>query len=123
MICVHVQDFFSKSDPFLEIYRLNDDATMQLVYRTEVQKRQKDTSDDLTWSHLVCYRSRFSPDLVLCLSLFQTVMNNLNPVWKTFKVSLNSLCSGDHERKLQVLMNLLRSGPAVRLCPRFLSRS
>ncbi|XP_039662951.1 copine-4 isoform X2 [Perca fluviatilis] len=59
------KDFFSKSDPFLEIYRLNDDATMQLVYRTE------------------------------------TVMNNLNPVWKTFKVSLNSLCSGDHERKLQ----------------------
>ncbi|KAM9782612.1 copine-4 [Neosynchiropus ocellatus] len=59
------KDFFSKSDPFLEIYRVNDDATMQLVYRTE------------------------------------TVMNNLNPVWKTFKVSLNSLCSGDHERKLQ----------------------
>uniref|UniRef100_UPI003AABE4C9 copine-4 n=1 Tax=Centroberyx gerrardi TaxID=166262 RepID=UPI003AABE4C9 len=59
------KDFFSKSDPFLEIYRLNDDATLQLVHRTE------------------------------------TVMNNLNPVWKTFKVSLNSLCSGDHERKLQ----------------------
>ncbi|XP_034466632.1 copine-4 [Hippoglossus hippoglossus] len=59
------KDFFTKSDPFLEIYRLNDDATLQLVYRTE------------------------------------TVMNNLNPVWKTFKVSLNSLCSGDHERKLQ----------------------
>ncbi|KAM8827038.1 copine-4 isoform X1 [Synchiropus splendidus] len=59
------KDFFSKSDPFLEIHRVNDDATMQLVYRTE------------------------------------TVMNNLNPVWKTFKVSLNSLCSGDHERKLQ----------------------
>ncbi|XP_038132672.1 copine-4 [Cyprinodon tularosa] len=59
------KDFFSKSDPFLEIYRVNDDATMQLVYRTE------------------------------------TVMNNLNPVWKTFKVSLNSLCRGDHERKLQ----------------------
>lgn len=31
------QDFFSKSDPFLEIYRVNDDATMQLVYRTEVE--------------------------------------------------------------------------------------
>ncbi|XP_069544691.1 copine-4-like isoform X2 [Brachyistius frenatus] len=61
------KDFFSKSDPFLEIYRLNDDATLQLVYRTE------------------------------------TVMNNLNPVWKTFKVSLNSLCSGDHERKLQII--------------------
>uniref|UniRef100_A0A665TET6 Copine IVa n=1 Tax=Echeneis naucrates TaxID=173247 RepID=A0A665TET6_ECHNA len=59
------KDFFSKSDPFLEIYRLNNDATLQLVYRTE------------------------------------TVMNNLNPVWKNFKVSLNSLCSGDHERKLQ----------------------
>ncbi|KAM3872814.1 copine-4 [Diretmus argenteus] len=62
------KDFFSKSDPFLEIYRLNDDATLQLVHRTE------------------------------------TVMNNLNPVWKTFKVSLNSLCSGDQERKLQGLV-------------------
>uniref|UniRef100_A0A667ZHB9 Copine 4 n=1 Tax=Myripristis murdjan TaxID=586833 RepID=A0A667ZHB9_9TELE len=62
------KDFFSKSDPFLEIYRLNDDATLQLVHRTE------------------------------------TVMNNLNPVWKTFKVSLNSLCSGDQERKLQCMV-------------------
>ncbi|KAK7879096.1 hypothetical protein WMY93_034122, partial [Mugilogobius chulae] len=59
------KDFFTKSDPFLEIYRINDDATLQLVYRTE------------------------------------TVMNNLNPVWKTFKVSLNCLCSGDQHRKLQ----------------------
>ncbi|XP_026861191.1 copine-4 isoform X1 [Electrophorus electricus] len=59
------KDFFSKSDPFLEIYRVNDDATQQLVYRTE------------------------------------TVMNNLNPVWKTFKTSLNCLCSGDHERMLK----------------------
>ncbi|KAM7421680.1 hypothetical protein PAMA_015703 [Pampus argenteus] len=33
--CTLGQDFFSKSDPFLEIYRLNDDATLQLVYRTE----------------------------------------------------------------------------------------
>ncbi|KAG7469839.1 hypothetical protein MATL_G00133070 [Megalops atlanticus] len=59
------KDFFSKSDPFLEIFRMNDDATQQLVHRTE------------------------------------TVMNNLNPVWKTFKVSLNSLCSGDHDRILK----------------------
>lgn len=36
--CLWLQDFFSKSDPFLEIYRLNDDATMQLVYRTEVPR-------------------------------------------------------------------------------------
>ncbi|XP_018590093.1 copine-4 isoform X1 [Scleropages formosus] len=59
------KDFFSKSDPFLEIFRVNDDATHQLVHRTE------------------------------------TIMNNLNPVWKTFKVSVNSLCSGDHDRKLK----------------------
>ncbi|XP_039592971.1 copine-4 [Polypterus senegalus] len=62
------KDFFSKSDPFLEIFRVNDDATQQLVHRTE------------------------------------TVMNNLNPVWKTFKVSLNSLCSGDHDRKLKAIV-------------------
>lgn len=29
-------------------------------------------------------------------------MNNLSPVWKSFKVSLNTLCSGDHERELKV---------------------
>uniref|UniRef100_A0A8C5HPH3 Copine-4 n=1 Tax=Gouania willdenowi TaxID=441366 RepID=A0A8C5HPH3_GOUWI len=61
------KDFFSKSDPFLEIFRLNDDGTESLVHRTEVN----------------------------------TVMNNLSPVWKSFKVSLNTLCSGDHERELK----------------------
>uniref|UniRef100_A0A8C1XY36 Copine VII n=1 Tax=Cyprinus carpio TaxID=7962 RepID=A0A8C1XY36_CYPCA len=29
------KDLFSKSDPFLEIYRINDDGTEQLVHRTE----------------------------------------------------------------------------------------
>uniref|UniRef100_A0A493TSM9 Copine 4 n=1 Tax=Anas platyrhynchos platyrhynchos TaxID=8840 RepID=A0A493TSM9_ANAPP len=29
-------------------------------------------------------------------------MNNLNPAWKTFKVSVNSLCSGDQDRRLKV---------------------
>ncbi|KAK7898672.1 hypothetical protein WMY93_019525 [Mugilogobius chulae] len=59
------KDFFSKSDPFLEIFRINDDGTESLVHRTE------------------------------------TVMNNLSPVWKSFKVSLNTLCSGDQERALK----------------------
>uniref|UniRef100_A0AAY4A4F3 C2 domain-containing protein n=1 Tax=Denticeps clupeoides TaxID=299321 RepID=A0AAY4A4F3_9TELE len=67
------KDFFSKSDPFLEIFRINDDSTQQLVHRTE------------------------------------TVMNNLNPVWKTFKVSLNSLCSGDHDRMLKVAIDFTAS--------------
>ncbi|KAI5629373.1 copine-4, partial [Silurus asotus] len=59
------KDFFSKSDPFLEIFRVNNDGTGSLVHRTE------------------------------------TIMNNLSPVWKSFKVSLNTLCSGDHERELK----------------------
>ncbi|XP_053303438.1 LOW QUALITY PROTEIN: copine-4-like [Pleuronectes platessa] len=59
------KDFFSKSDPFLEIFRVNDDGTESLVHRTE------------------------------------TVMNDLSPVWKSFKVSLNTLCSGDHDRELK----------------------
>uniref|UniRef100_A0A8C3Y0L6 Copine 4 n=1 Tax=Catharus ustulatus TaxID=91951 RepID=A0A8C3Y0L6_CATUS len=63
-----ITDFFSKSDPFLEIFRVNDDATQQLVHRTEV------------------------------------VMNNLNPAWKTFKVSVNSLCSGDQDRRLKCIV-------------------
>uniref|UniRef100_A0A8D3AJK3 Copine IVb n=1 Tax=Scophthalmus maximus TaxID=52904 RepID=A0A8D3AJK3_SCOMX len=68
MLNMHVfplKDFFSKSDPFLEIFRMNDDGTESLVHRTE------------------------------------TVMNNLSPVWKSFKVSLNTLCSGDHDRELK----------------------
>ncbi|KAJ8252708.1 hypothetical protein COCON_G00220200 [Conger conger] len=32
------KDLFSKSDPFLEIYRINDDESEQLVHRTEVIK-------------------------------------------------------------------------------------
>lgn len=32
-----LQDLFSKSDPFLELYRVNDDQSEQLVYRTEVR--------------------------------------------------------------------------------------
>uniref|UniRef100_A0A4W4FWT8 C2 domain-containing protein n=1 Tax=Electrophorus electricus TaxID=8005 RepID=A0A4W4FWT8_ELEEL len=32
------KDVFSKSDPFLEIYRVNDDGTEQLIHRTEVIK-------------------------------------------------------------------------------------
>ncbi|KAL3065472.1 copine-7 [Trematomus bernacchii] len=32
------KDIFSKSDPFLEIYRINDDLSEQLVHRTEVIK-------------------------------------------------------------------------------------
>ncbi|XP_045149807.1 copine-7 isoform X2 [Echinops telfairi] len=32
------KDLFSKSDPFLELYRLNSDQSEQLVYRTEVVK-------------------------------------------------------------------------------------
>ncbi|XP_078214142.1 copine-7 isoform X2 [Callithrix jacchus] len=34
--CATPQDLFSKSDPFLELYRVNDDQGLQLVYRTEV---------------------------------------------------------------------------------------
>lgn len=80
---------------------MNDDTTLQLVHRTEVrlilvisdQQRPLPSTPDL-WQSL-------SGDPV-CPSFLQTVMNNLNPVWKTFKVSVNSLCSGDHDRTLKV---------------------
>ena len=36
MLVFSLKDFFSKSDPFLEIFRLNDDGTESLVHRTEV---------------------------------------------------------------------------------------
>ena len=89
-----VQDFFSKSDPFLEIFRMNDDDTLQLVHRTEVKPA------------VVLFKQIHPIALAYFHFSFlfhsQTVMNNLNPVWKTFKTSLNSLCSGDHDRPLKV---------------------
>lgn len=33
---LHLQDLFSKSDPFMEIYKTNGDQSDQLVWRTEV---------------------------------------------------------------------------------------
>uniref|UniRef100_A0A8C4HWK9 Copine IVb n=1 Tax=Dicentrarchus labrax TaxID=13489 RepID=A0A8C4HWK9_DICLA len=78
------KDFFSKSDPFLEIFRINDDGTESLVHRTE------------------------------------TIMNNLSPVWKSFKVSLNTLCSGDHDRELKVSLQLLSmQKPCDKMFPAF----
>lgn len=48
-----LKDFFSKSDPFLEIFRINDDGTESLVHRTEVStSAQKHTR--VMW-HEMCY--------------------------------------------------------------------
>lgn len=38
--------------------------------------------------------------------VLQTVMNNLSPVWKAFKVSLNTLCSGNQDRELKVRLRI-----------------
>lgn len=90
------QDLFSKSDPFLEIYRINDDDTEQLVHRTEVCLQPLPVHGD---------RHLSSSCLLMCVytPLQQVIKNNLNPVWEPFKVSLISLCSCDDERKLKVM--------------------
>lgn len=91
-----LKDFFSKSDPFLEIFRMNDDGTESLVHRTEVI-----TCTNKQWLHVLfpaCWPVMNSN--VFCA--LQTIMNNLSPVWKSFKVSLNTLCSGDQDRELKV---------------------
>ncbi|XP_066578262.1 copine-6-like [Amia ocellicauda] len=62
------KDLFSKSDPFLEIYKVSGDKTEQLVTRTEVVK------------------------------------NDLSPQWQPFTLSLHSLCSGDPQRSLRLVV-------------------
>uniref|UniRef100_A0A8C4QMM8 Copine VII n=1 Tax=Eptatretus burgeri TaxID=7764 RepID=A0A8C4QMM8_EPTBU len=69
------KDLFSKSDPFLEIHKIEDDNSLQLIHRTEVIK------------------------------------NNLNPIWNPFTVSINSLCSGDHDKPIKVLVIFLEFNP------------
>lgn len=86
-----LQDLFSKSDPFLEIYRIDDDRSEQLVYRTEVRPRAGSGPRP----------PRRPPGPAEPLSP-QVVKNNLSPIWEPFKVSLNSLCSCEEKRKLRV---------------------
>lgn len=90
------QDLFSKSDPFMEIYKTNGDQSDQLVWRTEVgawgwgeggrKGRAGETRSGVTSS----------------LCLFKVVKNNLNPSWEPFRLSLHSLCSCDVHRPLKV---------------------
>jgi len=34
----------------------------------------------------------------------ETIMSNLNPVWKPFKISIAKLCNGDYQRTLKVIV-------------------
>ncbi|NXL37408.1 CPNE7 protein, partial [Glaucidium brasilianum] len=86
------KDLFSKSDPFLEIYRIDDDRSEQLVYRTEVSPG----AGAGPWP------PRRLPGPAEPLAPPQVVKNNLSPIWEPFKVSLNSLCSCEEKRKLRV---------------------
>ncbi|KAK6748025.1 hypothetical protein RB195_000940 [Necator americanus] len=62
------KDFFGKSDPFLNIYRVNDDGSRLLVYRTEAIMRELNP----TWKPFevnvksLCAGDRSRPFLVEC---------------------------------------------------------
>ncbi|TEA29238.1 hypothetical protein DBR06_SOUSAS14810052 [Sousa chinensis] len=92
------QDLFSKSDPFMEIYKTNGDQSDQLVWRTEVgawgweEGRRKGRAGE----------TRSGVTSSLCL--FKVVKNNLNPSWEPFRLSLHSLCSCDVHRPLKFLV-------------------
>lgn len=46
---LHLQDLFSKSDPFMEIYKTNGDQSDQLVWRTEVGAQGNGTEVGRFW--------------------------------------------------------------------------
>uniref|UniRef100_A0A673BJE0 Copine-3-like n=1 Tax=Sphaeramia orbicularis TaxID=375764 RepID=A0A673BJE0_9TELE len=71
-ILYYFQDFFGKSDPFLEFYR-ETETGWQLAHRTEVVKY------------------------------------NLNPVWKPFRVPLQSLCHCDVEKSIKAEFECINS--------------
>ncbi|KIH51710.1 C2 domain protein, partial [Ancylostoma duodenale] len=62
------KDFFGKSDPFLNIYRVNDDGSRLLVHRTEAIMRELNP----TWKpfevnvKMLCFGDRNRPFLVEC---------------------------------------------------------
>ncbi|MGH0120318.1 UNVERIFIED_CONTAM: hypothetical protein FKN15_057220 [Acipenser sinensis] len=120
------KDLFSKSDPFLEIYRINEDESEQLVHRTEVIKNNLNPVWDsfkVSLSSLCsCDENKKLKDLFSKSDPFleiyrinedeseqlvhrtEVIKNNLNPVWDSFKVSLSSLCSCDENKKLKCLV-------------------
>lgn len=51
-----LKDFFSKSDPFLEIFRINNDGTESLVHRTEVSTSTHKHTRALRGVRCVIYR-------------------------------------------------------------------
>ncbi len=98
------KDFFGKSDPFLVIYRINDDKRFILFSR----RRRRRTVvvvvlSSSSWSSsssTVGRRISFSRTLAY---RSEVIKNNLNPMWKPSQISLRQLCNGDYERFLVLL--------------------
>lgn len=91
-----LQDLFSKSDPFMEIYKTNGDQSDQLVWRTEVGARGRGEG------RRKGRMGESRPGVTSSLCHSKVVKNNLNPSWEPFRLSLHSLCSCDVHRPLKV---------------------
>lgn len=87
------------SDPFLEFYRKTETG-FRLAHRTEVR-----LIFPSFFFHLEA-TEEFPVGIVTSSSLIrisspQVVQNNLNPIWKPFRIPLRSLCGGDVESHIK----------------------
>lgn len=94
----YFQDFFGKSDPYLEFFKQTATG-WQLAHRTEVEIR-------LYYQIPAPIRRLLCVLLVLCVISIdfchQVVKNNLNPTWRPFRIPLQSLCGGDMDKPIKV---------------------
>lgn len=101
---VYLQDFFGKSDPFLEFYKQTETG-WQLAHRTEVNLHslcmRLSGARGKSVLSLYTYISQQSKSFCVCV-VVQVVKNNLNPVWRPFQIPIQSLCAGDVEKPIKV---------------------
>lgn len=88
-----VQDFFGKSDPYLEFHKQGEDGKWMLVHRTEVRN-----CDTVT----AFISRRFCGGEKCLFFVLEVIKNTLDPAWKPFTVPLISLCNGDIQRNIKV---------------------
>lgn len=77
-----------------ELQEMNDSSISQQFCLEQSRCEGMTNFGSLLSSHVNC---------TICLLFLQVIKNNLNPVWRPFKISLNSLCYSDMDKSIKVV--------------------
>lgn len=87
------KDFFGKSDPFLEFYRLDNSTTnKEIIPKNKYLENHRNSISDKYLSNNGFSTKRYM------IHRTEILLKTLNPQWKSFEISLQHLCEGDKNR-------------------------